>query len=173
MWRTCLLEDRGVRSWKSVTESFMWTRKLWRILEGVALEKVKVDQELTFSRYRKITWSLKSAARGGIVWIQSFKVCKGWKLGRKEGQWFAMSMSTRGHVFPPSPVIKKIAKDAGEETITFDKDVGKEISSGERKFQLEQREGNFLKRAWGNRVMTMSSRGNTWKGLWVGSGWVD
>ena len=56
-------------------------------------------------------------------------------------------MSTRGHVFPPSPVIKKIAKDAGEETITFDKDVGKEISSGERKFQLEQREGNFLKRA--------------------------
>ena len=58
-----------------------------------------------------------------------------------------MSMSTRGHVFLPSPVIKKIAKDAGEETITFDKDVGKEISSGERKFQLEQREGNFLKRA--------------------------
>lgn len=58
-----------------------------------------------------------------------------------------MSMSTRGHVFLPSLVKEKITKDAGEETITFDKAVGKEISSEERKFQLEQREGCFLKRA--------------------------
>lgn len=54
-----------------------------------------------------------------------------------------MSMSTRGHVFLPSLVKGKITKDAGEETITFDKAVGKEISSEERKFQLEQREGSF------------------------------
>lgn len=58
-----------------------------------------------------------------------------------------MSMSTRGHVFLPSLVKEKITKDAGEETIIFDKAVGKEISSEERKFQLEQREGSFLKRA--------------------------
>lgn len=171
MWKTCFLEDRGVRSWKSITESFMWTRKLWRILTGAALEKVRVDQELTSLRYRKMTWSLKSAARGGIVWTQSFKVCKGWKLGREKGQWFAPSLGTRGLVLPPSSATERIAKDAGEETITFDKAVGKEISSGERNCSWNE-EREVLKRAWGSRVMTLSSRTNTRKGLWVGSGWV-